>query len=230
MGAGAALKRLTLLRPVAICVIAALGMLAGCGEPSSTGTELSARQQAAGFSLDDQFGSTVSLEDLRGRVVVLSFLYTECPDICPIVADHLARVRDDLEDDGSSMDETSILVVSVDPERDSTEAALRYSELWGMAEDWSYLVGDRQALEEVWAAYYISPVTSDSDGHGPEYQGAEGSVDGLVDSTALAYTVDHQAPVYLIDREGRMRVIFTLPIDPRDVARTVRSLLGERAS
>ena len=196
-----------------LCALAAAA-LAACGGTAPGGTELSARQAAADFALTDQFGSTVSLSDLRGQVVVLTFLYTHCPDICPVVAGHLVSVRDDLAGDPGALDGVSLLVVSVDPERDSRERALEYSELHDMASDWSYLVGEREELERVWTDYYVSPVA-----------GTGASVDSLIDMMETEYVVDHQAPVYVIDREGRMRTAFTLPFDPGDVAARARSLL-----
>lgn len=212
---GGAARRLA----AALCTLAAAAVLAACGagdEPG--GTELNARNPApaADFTLTDQFGSEVSLSGLRDRVVVLAFLYTHCPDICPVVADHLVSVRDRLSGEPGALEDVSMLVVSVDPERDSERRAHEYSERYGMLSEWSYLVGEREALERVWSDYYVSPLAASG-----------GSVDSLADAVEAAHKVDHQAPVYLIDREGMMRTAFLLPFDPNDVANRVLALLGE---
>ncbi len=149
-------------------------------------------------------------------MVVLTFLYTHCPDICPVVAGHLVSVRDRLSGEPGALDDVSMLVVSVDPERDGERRAREYSERYGMLSGWSYLVGDRETLERVWSDYYVSPLAASG-----------GSVDSLADAVEAAYTVDHQAPVYLIDRVGMMRTAFLLPFDPNDVANRVLALLGE---
>ena len=131
----------------------------------SGGTPLKGDRQAQDFELTDQFGSTKSLRrDFAGKVVVLTFLYSQCPDVCPIVANHLRDVSEMLEGDSS---QPAIVIVSVDPVGDTVESVHAYSERWQMADRWTYLVGDETALKEVWAAYYIDPYM-----HGPGSAGA----------------------------------------------------------
>ncbi|MDD9994859.1 MAG: SCO family protein [Dehalococcoidia bacterium] len=213
--------------PELLCALTVAALIAACGDRAAEfrGNELTGGERAADFTLYDQFGSEVSLSELRGDVVVLTFLYTDCPDICPVVASHLADVRDELSGEPGLMDRVSMVAVSVDPERDTVQRAREYSESYGLLDDWSYLVGDRERLERIWADYYVSPLPvgeehSDSD---PIHQ--DGSAGSLYERLGAAYTVDHQAPVYLIDRDGTMRVLFSLPFRPGDVAEDVRSLL-----
>ena len=142
------------------------------------------------------------------RVVVLTFLYTYCPDICPIVAHHVKAVSEGLGDDAA---EVSIVVVSVDPERDTVERALEYSDVWGMVENWVYLVGNEEELSPVWEAYYVVAAV-DEEGRVadvPEEWKVDRvrGVDALSRDIASRYTVTHQAPVYLIDKQGRVRVL-----------------------
>ena len=207
----------------AACLLAALWAAAACGDEELRGTVLTAGQTAPDFTLTDQFGSDVTLSGLRGDVVLLTFLYTHCPDICPVVAGHLADVRNELATGPGGMDGVSILAVSVDPERDTVSRAREYSELYGMLTGWRYLVGDRGSLEGVWADYYVSPVPATSaSGSGP--QAREGSVDALTEGLMEVGLIDHQAPVYLVDPDGVLRVVHTLPMRPADVAADVRSL------
>lgn len=197
------------------------------GRDEFRGTVFSDEREAQDFVLTDQFGSTKSLrQDFAGKVVVLTFLYTDCPDVCPIVANHLRDIATLLEDDSSQV---AIVIVSVDPEGDTVESVSAYSERWEMTERWSYLVGGESELEEVWQAYYIDPYV-----HGPGRGGANGSaatlpsssgggVDALVEQTGR---VIHSAPIYIIDADGLMRSAFTLPLESEDVAHDVELVRG----
>ena len=214
---------------VLIVSVVLMGCSTGGGDMSFSGTVIEDRRDAPDFRLTDHFGNSASLAGYNeGRVVVLTFLYTYCPDICPIVAHHVKNVYDLLADDAGDV---SIVVVSVDPERDTVERAREYSDAWEMAESWAYLVGSEEELAPVWEAYYVSPVSLDEFrlADVPEEWKVERvrGVDALRRDIASRYTVTHQAPVYLIDKRGRVRVLHTLPIDPSDVAADVRALLRE---
>ncbi len=208
-------------------------ILAGCSsdveEASFFGTVIEDRREAQEFRLTDQFGRSVSLSQLNeDRVVVLTFLYTYCPDICPIVAHHVKRAHDLLGDD---VGDVSIMVVSVDPERDTVERALEYSEAWGMAENWGYLVGSEEELSPVWESYYVVAAVDEeaSSADVPEEWKVDRvrGVDALSRDIASRYTVAHHAPVYLIDKQGRVRVLHTLPIDPAEVVADIWALFQE---
>ena len=186
------------------------------------GTAISGDRQAQDFTLTDQFGASKSLEqDFAGKVVVLTFLYTECPDVCPIVANHLRDVALLMEEDGP---DAAVVIVSVDSERDTVDSALAYSERWQMTDRWTYLVGGEAELKEVWKAYYIDPYV-----HGPGRADTEstpqvrgsggGGVSALIEQTGR---VIHSAPIYIIDAEGVMRSVLTLPLESEDVAHDIR--------
>ena len=177
--------------------------------------------------MTDQFGAQRSLrQDFSDKVVVLTFLYTECPDVCPIVANHLRDVANSLRENGP---ETAFVIISVDPEGDTVEDVLVYSERWGMAGRWSYLVGGEAVLKEVWKAYYIDPYvhgpTRANAGGQPAPTGGSGSggVSALVEQTGR---VIHSAPIYIIDGDGIMRSVFTLPVESEDIVHDVRLLGG----
>ena len=214
------------------CLIICLASLAACGGArgdsasggySFNGTALSDDAPAPDFVLTDQFGDSVRLSEMRGRAVALSFLFTNCPDVCPVVTTQLKSLYDELGEDADSVEFVS---VSVDPERDDPRAAMRYLERWGVADEWRYLTGDRADLEAVWSAYYISPVVEDADA-AARISGS-GAIGALRSEIAERYLVIHSAPVYLIDREGTRRVVFTPPLDVGGMAADARALLGER--
>ena len=191
------------------------------------GTALTNEMQAADFELTDQFGEMRSLrEDFAGKVVVLTFLYTRCPDVCPIVANHLRDISSLLEEDSS---DTAIVVVSVDPVGDTVDSAFAYSERWQMKDAWTYLVGSEDSLSPVWKAYYIDPYVlgpGSADnvkeaGTTPKSPG--GGVSALVEQSGR---VIHSAPIYVIDAKGVLRSAFTLPLEPQDVVHDIRLVGG----
>jgi protein SCO1/2 len=208
-----------------------LVVLPGCAsnDDSLMGTVLDPRNPAPPFELDDQLGRRVSLSDHGGQVVVLTFLYTYCPDVCPLVTSQLRETQRQLGDDAAQV---SFLAVTVDPERDTAARAQEYSLKWDMADRWSFLVGERERLEQVWRSYYIDPAAvvpedgQETDVH-PETVAKQGSVAGLRRDAAAHYNVAHSAPVYLIDREGRLSVLFTSPLVPQDLVHDIRLLLGQ---
>ena len=216
-----------LLRSFGVLTVLALApMLLACSSAPTpedfNGTAFTGERQAQDFTLTDQFGAPKSLRgDFAGKVVALTFLYTECQDVCPIVANHLRDVSASVEEDGM---DAAIVIVSVDPQRDTVESALAYSERWGMSERWTYLVGEESTLKEVWKAYYIDPYIH---GPGKSEAGAEsstksgqgGGVSALVEQTGR---IIHSAPIYIIDAEGVMRSAFTLPLEAADMAHDIR--------
>jgi protein SCO1/2 len=110
------------------------------------------------FSLRDQDGRPASLREYRGQVVVLTFLYTHCQDVCPITATTIRGALDDLGHD------VPALAVSVDPKGDTPADARRFLLQRRLNGDrMRYLLGDRAQLQPVWKAYGIQPQTSKFD-------------------------------------------------------------------
>ena len=213
-------RRLSLLAAVVVALLSA------CGEPEAfEGTVLTAGENAPGFELVNQFGGQVNSDDYLGSPLLLTFLYASCPDVCPITAGQLRETLDLL---GEEADRVQVAAISVDPERDTVQAALEFSERWDMVGEWDFLVGARDVLEPLWRAYYIDPAIEDhassaGSSHPSPQSGAVGS---LRQSFAERYLVVHSNPVYLVDGEGVMRVVFTSPLDPDEIAHDVRLLLN----
>ena len=218
-----------------LVAIAAMVLLAAaCSSPAAqefAGTVLTNADAAFEFRLSDQFGRPTSLQDHRGQVVVLTFMYTNCPDVCPIVTNQLRDVYMQLSQQADGADDVAVLAVSVDPERDTVEEARRFLDKWGLADDWRFLVGSREELAPIWKAYYLNPghVHNDSNephSHdGPDLSGGGGAADSS--SEGQKYLVIHSTPVYLIDRQSRRRVVFTTPLDTEAVAHDIRLLLAD---
>ena len=214
----------------------ALVLAAGAACSGSTdfhGTALSPADAAPPFDLLDHFGEPIALSDLAGKVVVLAFLYTSCPDVCPITTESLRRTHQLL---GSDTGEVEFLAITVDPQRDSVERAYQYSEEKDMLGRWHFLVGDEERLVPIWQAYWLDPVRELSaggnvaDDHGDE----EGALGTKLDAGSSpdpgeaddGYLVSHVAPVFLIDRDGQRRVLFTnLSLDPQPLLHDIRLLI-----
>ncbi len=214
-----------------------------CSSPETfRGTELTARAPAISFTLTNQFSRSVSLDDYRGKVVLLTFLYTSCPDICPLTTSNIREAYGLLESDA---EELAMVVVSVDPEGDTVEEALAFSRRWQMTKRWDFLTGRRAELERIWRAYYIDP-SVDSSSASPEIptaaaqrprtggvalrqdtlgQPAPLAGSGQALSSSKGYLVSHSSPVYLVDRAGLMRVVHTLPFEPAALAHDIRLLI-----
>lgn len=216
------------LGPLALVTLIAAGtlfLLGGCGsaesDPEFNGTILKNAEPSPSFELTNQVGQPISLESLQGHVVVLTFLYTYCPDVCPIITTQLRDVQEQLSENGSGVE---FVVISVDPERDTVEAAHDYLRRWKIEEDWQYLVGNRKLLEPVWESYFVDPYAEGAKEESPTPE-PRGAVDGLSAAIAERYLVIHSTPVFLIDREGRRRVVFTSPLNPEEIVQDVRTLL-----
>lgn len=176
-------------------------------------------EPAPDFTLTNQHGESVSLADQRGKVTVLTFLYTHCPDVCPLTAVQLRQVDAQL---GAETGHVAMLAVSVDPERDTVAAAYDFSTRFDLEERWSYLVGARAELAPIWDAYFVG-VAADSEvaPHDNTHEGDEPDAERLL----------HTAPIFLIDAEGNLRVVHTTGNDPRSISANllhdIQVLVGE---
>ena len=174
---GHVLARTSRFARVALVVLA----LASCTAGKLSGTDLGATE-ASDFTLTDGLsGRTVQLSSLRGQVVALTFLYTSCPDVCPLTASRFKETQDQL---GADARKVAFVAVSIDPERDTPQAAQAFSTEHGLSRNWSYLIGARAQLAPVWAAYGIG-----------------------VRPDAAKPTIGHNDAIYLIDARGRKRVL-----------------------
>jgi protein SCO1/2 len=157
---------------------------------------------APDFALRAASGAEFRLSRHRGKVVVLAFGYTHCPDVCPTVLAELAQVLARLGPAAAQL--VQVAYISVDPERDTPERLRAYTEVFDKT--FLGLTGPVAQLEPVWKAYGVS--IARRPGRDPG-----------------AYSVHHSASVYLIDPQGLLRVMapFGTPVD--DLLHDVRVLL-----
>jgi protein SCO1/2 len=158
---------------------------------------------APSFVLTSQDGKSVALADLRGKVVAVAFIYTGCPDVCPLLTDKMVRVQDEL---GAAFGaKVAFVSITLDPENDTPAVLKDYARAWGAKPDaWLFLTGTAAAVRDVTRRY------------GVFFQKKE---DGSVDHTQLTS---------LIDAKGEMRVQYLgARFDPEEFRHDLLSLAAE---
>jgi len=189
-------------------LLAAAIALGGCDKlfspPRSPfkGIDVTGGDMGGPLRLDDVRGAHRSLADFRGKVVVVVFGFTHCPDVCPTT---LADMASALRQLGDRSREVQVLFVTVDPERDTAELLGQY--LPAFHPDFLGLRGEAQALEKVKKDFHVYAAVRPGKDPG-------------------SYTVDHSAQSFLIDREGRVRVLVAPGTAPSAIASDLRVLLN----
>jgi len=162
-------------------------------------------KKAPPFALRDQQGRLVSPQSLRGRVVALTFVSALCREQCPLIGQTLAKIRRQL---GPQARRLSIIAISVDPEVDTPAATRAFAAESGwQGADWHYLTASRAALSQVWSAYgtYV-PAPA------PIFKPGQ--------------TIVHQAGLFLLDGQGRLRAYYDTPFFAPRVSATIRALMS----
>jgi protein SCO1/2 len=158
------------------------------------GTVLRAPEPANNFTFNDANGQPVSLHDFRGKVVLLYFGYTYCPDVCPAT---LVELKQAVEQIGSKADRVQVIMISVDPERDSPELLQEYVNHFH--ESFIGLTGTEEEILGLTTQY------------GVFFEKHEGSA-------ASGYLIDHTATVTVVDREGHLRLLYPFDTPSEDIA------------
>jgi protein SCO1/2 len=155
---------------------------------------------APDFTLTDQQGRRVRLAELRGRLILLNFIYTNCADVCPVTTATLTRVQRGLIARGWWAHDVVFLTVTTDPKRDTISALAVYAKRYRAdARGWHFLTGDEPTLRKVYRAYGI-----------------------LVRPTGAAQ--EHDLPTFVIDRRGMVLGAYALGFDSEDVLRDLEHL------
>lgn len=160
-------------------------------------------QPAPPFRLTDQVNRPFSLSDLEGRIVILSFIYTHCPDACPLLAANYLQVQREFPE-AMDQEDLALIFVTVDPERDTPERLAHYTN--GLGGRWLFLTGSMAEVEEVWRKY---------------------DVHREVRERTKELVVFHSYKTYLIDRKGKIRFKHIGVWYPQDIIPDIRMLLEE---
>lgn len=187
--------------------ISAAAVLTACSPdgPAFRGVNITGADYARDFSLTDQYGQLRSLKDFRGKVVVVFFGFTQCPDVCPTSMQELAEVKQALGADGERLQG---VFISVDPERDTLELLKAYMENF-----------DPRFLA-------LRPTPEQLPALAKDFKIYYKKVDG---TTPTSYSMDHSAGSYLYDPQGRLRVYHRYGSGAEALTEDVRLLLRESA-
>ncbi len=176
-------------------------VIAGCdSRPQFRSTDITGVPYGQALELTDHTGKPRHLQDFRGKAVVLFFGFTHCPDICPTT---LADIAGAVKSLGPDAERVQVLMVSVDPERDTPESLAKY--LSAFDPRFLGLRGDLAATRKVAGEFKI-------------YFEKRKQGDG--------YTVDHSAQSYVIDPQGRLRLLVRHDRIGQDLAADLRAILG----
>lgn len=193
-----------------ILIFFALTLCVACDNQSSTpttkiafvNTDITGIDYARTFSLTDHNGQVRTLEDFRGKLVLLFFGYTQCPDVCPTTLSEMANVMKLL---GKDADKVQVLFITVDPDRDTVKLLSSY--VPSFYPSFLGLVGDKTATEEVIKEFKLF-------------------VQKIPAKTGSGYTIDHTAGSYLFDTQGRIRLFIRHGQGAEPIAQDIRTLLN----
>ncbi|RUR29899.1 SCO family protein [Vreelandella nanhaiensis] len=179
-------------------------LLVGCSDQSWRTTDIGDIMPKLDFSLTDEEGEAVQGEDYRGKVTLVYFGYTFCPDVCPIT---LARLGDAIRKlDEETRDEIQVLFISVDPSRDTPEVLKRYTHAFGP--EFVGLTGDKAEIDAVTNRYRVA------------YEYSEANENG-------DYLVNHSSAVFAFDREGQAQFLVRDSHPVSDVEADIKRLVAK---
>ncbi|QJD99265.1 SCO family protein [Massilia forsythiae] len=165
-------------------------------------TDVTGLDYAKGFSLTDHTGKPRTLADYKGKVVVVFFGYTQCPDVCPTTMADMAAAMQKL---GPLADKVQVAFITLDPERDTRELLASYAPAFDKR-----FVGLYGTLDQT------AKVAKDFKVFYAKVPGA----------TPTTYTIDHTAGSYVFDRDGRLRLFVRHGTSPDAIVHDIRQLLS----
>jgi len=174
---------------------------AGTSGPGSgyEGTLTLPAKRAPAIGLHNYLGRPVTLAQYRGRAVLVTFLYTHCPDICPLIASNLRVALNML---GPRAQEAQVIVISVDPRGDTRGAVARFMHEHQLTGRTQYLVGSAGELGRTWAAWGV----------------------GSTRDAGQPQLVSHSALVYGVSASGRLMTIYPATFEPAEIVHDVPRL------
>jgi protein SCO1/2 len=185
----------------------AVVLLSACSDQSNfIGSDITGGDIGQGWTLSDHHGNPATPERFEGRVTVVFFGFTQCPDICPT---SLSEVNNALAQLGEQAKEVQVLMITVDPERDSADVMRAYLAVFsdGLPNEFLGLTGSPEEIRQTaqaFRAYYAKVPSPNGD-----------------------YTMDHSASYYLLDKDGKARVLLSNQAGPQALANDIKLLLQQ---
>ena len=197
-------------------LLAALALLSACGGgggSDSTSTTAAPKFEGAvatdpkpppGLPLRNYNGQALGPSSLHGKAVLVLFIYTHCPDICPLMVSHLHAAQDEL---GPKAKKLRIVAVSVDPRGDTPKTVAAFLKAHQMTGRMDYLIGSRPQLEGVWRNWNIVSRNDPKAGN-PDL-------------------VEHSAEIYGISGSGKITTLYAANFKPAQIVHDVSLLAAQ---
>jgi protein SCO1 len=185
-----------------IALLLAAVTLAACGGLSFKGALIEPPTPAPDFTLTDHQGQPWRLSDQSGKITLLFFGFTNCPDVCPTALADIAAARKQL---GADAERVQAALISVDPERDTPAVLGRYVARFDPT--FVGLYGSQAELEPILRSYGVYAAKRE------------------LPNSALGYTMDHTGSIYVIDQQGRWRAMLDHGTPVQDIANDLLYLL-----
>ena len=200
------MKKLVLGGLIAVVALAIAGAEMFVQAYKFRGSAIDPPVAASNFTLEDQNGQAFQLGDQRGKIVLMFFGYTNCPDICPTTLVQFKQARAQL---GGQAERVRFVFITVDPERDTADKMKTY--LGAIDPGIIGLTGSQAELETVWKAYGV--YRQKQPGQSPD---------------EYADLIEHSGRVYLIDTQGNLRLTYPFGLQGDDVVQDVTYLLKQK--
>jgi protein SCO1/2 len=170
--------------------------------PDYEGAVATPPKNAPALTLEDSTGKRFDISEHRGKVVLVTWLYVKCPDICPLIVSNFKVVQSKLGDKAKNL---VIVAVSTDPKRDTPKAVNKFLEARGMDGRMQYLVGERTVLGQTWKNW------------------------GIVAEPAAANPelIEHSSPIYGVSASGKITTLYPANYKPEDIVHDVPLLLEQ---
>jgi protein SCO1 len=164
------------------------------------GLEITPAKPEPALVLRNYLGDRVNISSYRGKAVLLTFLYTHCPDVCPLIASHLHTAVSEMS--AAERAKLQIIAVSVDPRGDTPTTVAEFLSEHGMTGKMKYLIGSAPQLGHVWAAWGV----------------------GATRDAGNPALVSHNALIYGITGSGKVATIYPANLDPAQLVKDVPRL------
>jgi protein SCO1/2 len=191
------MKKFTFLFLILICLLSCQKTQ----DESFIGTDISSVHMNTSFKLRDFNGRLRSLEDFKGKVVVLFFGFTHCPDICPTTMTDLKKTMNLLKDKASGV---QVIFITLDPARDTEDVLKKFIPTFNSS--FLGLTGSESEIDKVTTQFKIF------------YKKVN-------DGSKAGYTIDHSAGLYVIDKNGKVKLHLSYGEKPEDIVSDLEKLI-----